>query len=178
MMHRKKGQRVPPASQKSIRATANSVRKLLRIGDIRADMLKIMEFVLPIMIEDYSFEVLEPSEMNYDEARTFPDKYLIQVRSDVYEALCNGDPRAQFTMAHELGHLVMHSGISELHFARNRVATNHKVFEDSEWQADTFASEFLMPYDLALKCNSVDEIKEMFGVSNLAAEYRFKKIRE
>lgn len=67
------------------------------------------------------------------------------IREDVYEAWNDpNDPmhgRARFTLAHELGHLVLHEGPA-LH--RQTAMIKHKVFEDSEWQADYFA-EFLMP---------------------------------
>ena len=68
----------------------------------------------------------------------------IILRADTYDALCDvSDPkhcRARFTVAHEIGHLILHEG-----FALARGAVRHKHYEDSEWQADTFAAELLMP---------------------------------
>jgi Zn-dependent peptidase ImmA (M78 family) len=99
----------------------------------------------------------------------------MQIRTDIYDAARNGDLRAQFTLAHELGHLILHTGIDKYaSFARSGV--DHKIYEDSEWQADTFASEFLMPFDEAIKCKSANEIFNRFGVSITAAEVRFRKI--
>jgi len=141
----------------------------------KINMVYLIEFILPKFLPDFSYEVLESGEMGIDEARTYPDKQLIFIRDDVYQKATSGDRRAQFTLAHELGHLVMHSGLrNSRSFARN--SEQHKVYEDSEWQADTFAAEFLMPYAVAINLTGPDEIFEKFGVSKKAAETRYEKI--
>lgn len=175
MAARKKGRKVPPTSIPRIRDVANDVRKSLGLGLKKIDMVKFVEFVLPQALPGFYYEILPKEKMGGDEARTYPDKLRMEIREDVYLEAIDGDRRAPFTLAHELGHLILHSGISEqLSFARNE--TEHKVFEDSEWQADTFAAEFLMPFDAAIKCKNAEEISEKFGVSLTAAEVRFKKI--
>lgn len=174
-MVRKFGSKVPPKSTLNIRNDANSVRSILKLGSKKINMISLIEFILPKLLPDFSYEVLSADEMEGDEARTYPDKLLIYIREDVYYAATNGDRRAQFTLAHELGHLVMHSGLdNSSSYARN--STDHKTYEDSEWQADTFASEFLMPYTEAIKCNDANEIYSKFGVSMSAAQIRYKKI--
>ena len=175
MVNRKKGRKVPPASTHSIRNVANEIRKLFGLSFQKIDMIRFVEFVLPEALSDFHYQILPENEMGEDEARTYPDKSFMEIREDVYLAATNGDRRAQFTLAHELGHLILHSGIDkQLSFARS--GTEHKIYEDSEWQADTFASEFLMPFDAAVKCKNAEEIYDEFGVSISAAEVRFRKI--
>jgi Zn-dependent peptidase ImmA (M78 family) len=69
----------------------------------------------------------------------------------------------------------MHSGVA---LARAPETSNHKVYEDAEWQADTFAAEFLMPTPHVCHCCSPEEILETFGVSYSAASTRWEKLRE
>ncbi len=174
MVSRKKGRKVPPTSVANIRSVANEIRKIFGLGLQKVDMIKFLEFVLPSVHPDFSYAVIPENEMGSDEARTYPDKTFMEIREDVYFQATSGDRRAQFTLAHELGHLILHSGIDkEMGFARG---SSHEIYEDSEWQADTFASEFLMPFDAAVKCADADEISNEFGVSITAASVRFEKI--
>lgn len=171
----KLGSKVPPKSITDIRGYAKYIRDALNLGNKKIDMVELIEFILPVYLEDFSYSILEKIEMGDDEARTYPDSLLIEIRSDVYNDLTNGGRREQFTLAHELGHLIMHAGIDKkVRFARNKQA--HKIYEDSEWQANEFAGEFLMPYEEALICSSVEEIHEKFGVSLSAAKVRYRKI--
>ncbi len=49
-----------------------------------------------------------------------------------------------------------------------------KPYMDPEWQANRFASAFLMPRHLVPKYRSISEIMNEFGVTKLAAEVRVK----
>src|SRR5476649_746193 len=84
-----------------------------------------------------------------------------------------GGARDRFTMCHELGHLMMHRGI-----ALSRVDPNlpPKIYCNSEWQADTFASYLMMPPNLICKFLSVAEVMVAFGVSYEAAFARRSKL--
>jgi Zn-dependent peptidase ImmA (M78 family) len=176
MTPRKMGSKVPGKQIVQIRNEANCIRNALGIKKEKINMISVIEFILPTLLPDYSYEIQSKVKMGIDEARTYPDKQLVYIREDVYQAVTDGDRRAQFTLAHELGHLVMHSGLKESQsFARNSV--QHHIFEDSEWQADTFAAEFLMPYEIARTCANPQEIFDKFGVSKFAAEIRYRKIK-
>jgi Zn-dependent peptidase ImmA (M78 family) len=175
MVIRKKGFKVPPLSTQKIREQAAYIRDVFKLGRNKVNMIRFIEFVLPTFFPEFSYAVLTKDEMGDDEARTYPDKYLIEIREDVYDAATDGDRRAQFTLAHEVGHLVLHAGLDKsVRFARS--STEHKIYEDSEWQADVFAAEFLMPYETAVLCKRADEISEKFEVSQSAAKTRFEKI--
>lgn len=174
-MKRKKGSRVPPKSTVNIREEARHIREVFKLGTNPVDMFKMIEFVLPVWLPNFYYTVLGKDIMGNDEARTYPDKSHMEIREDVYIAASNGDGRAQFTLAHELGHLVMHSNLNQSKsYARN--SSSHKPYEDSEWQADTFGAEFLMPMSAAAKCGSPEEIASRFGVSITSANIRYKQI--
>ena len=154
---------------------ANQIRELMGLGSQKIDMGKFIEFILPKAIPEFYFVVLPKNKMSSVEAMTYPNELFMEIREDVYEDLMNGNGRAQFTLAHEFGHLVLHAGIDkELSFARQ--GNKHEAYEDSEWQADTFSSEFLMPIDEAIKCKNAEEILQKFGVSFSAATVRFNRI--
>jgi len=82
--------------------------------------------------------------------------------------------RARFDLAHELGHLLLHSRSGRL---------DECVGADVEREADRFASELLIPADSLSRCvrlnPSLDEIltaRSYFGVSAMALTYRLHAI--
>ncbi|MFB6349447.1 ImmA/IrrE family metallo-endopeptidase [Moraxella sp. ZJ142] len=109
--------------------------------------------------------------MGMTEVAVLPDKKLMHIREDVYEALHGNDPRARFTIAHEFGHLFMHKGV-----ALNRGDGNHKTYEDSEWQANQFAAELLAPLKGCVGL-SIDEIMTKYKISYQCAALRYKECK-
>lgn len=85
--------------------------------------------------------------------------------------------RASFTSLHEIGHFVLHRELNNFNLARGYNGEKPKPYEDPEWQADTFASEFLMPYDGCLGL-SAGEIMNKYHVSKWAADVRYNKIQK
>lgn len=82
--------------------------------------------------------------------------------------------RSLFTFAHEFGHMILGHERT-----LNREETlEHRAFEDSEWQANTFAAEFLMPLPIieAKDMRIPEELCEEFGVSFDAARWRLRKL--
>ncbi len=106
-------------------------------------MVDLIENILPTTL-GVNYDILEKEVLGPDpKLLPIADKGELVIREDVYEALNDPDDpmhgRARFTLAHELGHLVLH----EVRRCIDKTAMiKHKVFEDSEWQADYFASEF------------------------------------
>jgi hypothetical protein len=78
---------------------------------------------------------------------------LVTLDHATYLALNDGAPRALFCLCHELGHVCVHSmKLVELSSIPHEVAAlnrgqipAHRVYEDTEWQANAFAAAFLMP---------------------------------
>ena len=119
------------------------------------------------------------------------DRGIIEILASVetYGWLENDYPRGRFFLAHELGHCLLHTEQlvrmahmplpqqEALHRGGRWLA--HEIYRDTEWQANAFASAFLMPASglLALERRhggefSPNVIAENFRVSFEAASYR------
>lgn len=169
---RELGHRVSPLSNEKIKAYAHRLRDALQISKhsyLRLDVL--LEGL--VASESIDLEVVEDHELPKRYAVTYPDKNKIIIQLSIYEALCAGDNHARFTIAHELGHLIMHR--NQMAYARSKVAGSHKIYEDSEWQADVFASHFLIDSRLVTRSMGSDDISRTSGVSLSASEAWLRK---
>lgn len=172
------GFRVPPLSTGNIRCTADNVRQILQIGE-KVTQLKMGRFLDELSVQyNISYDVLEQHEMPHHgvEACCIPEKLEISIRADVYERACKDEPRARFTIIHEFGHLILGHRRTI-----NREVMNHqplKTFEDSEWQANQFAAEFLMPLELIKKhgLRKPEALEMFFNVSSVAAAKRLRQL--
>ncbi len=172
--------RVPPLSTVRIRKVADNLRTAFKIERPYFPVADVVELVFPHIISDYVFELCTKSEMDQHYGRgvhamAIPTESRIVLRDDIYDGLLEENPRDRFTVAHEIGHFILHHGVG---FARGETANAVKPYENSEWQADTFAAELLMPIAHALQCASVQEIMTTFGVSNLAAKIRWETLKK
>lgn len=170
---RTEGTVVTPRSKKDIAANAQAMRQFLKLEKQDYFPVPAVYAMLGMMFEDADFEVYEEYEMGEDHGRTYPDQRRIVLRNDVYERACIGEARDRFTMCHELGHLMMHRGIA---LSRIDPASPPKIYCNSEWQADTFASYLMMPPDLICRYSTVQEVVDAFGVSFEAAHARRAEI--
>ncbi|RFB78921.1 helix-turn-helix domain-containing protein [Methylovirgula sp. 4M-Z18] len=171
---KRRGILVPPLSRNIIETLANNVRGFFGLTDIsKLPIIEILEFGLPKIEAQYSFEIWDEQEMGRDEGRVLPGHHTIILRRDVYDAACNGDGRARFTAAHELGHYAMHHEIS---FARAS-SDNDPIYRDAEWQADTFAGFLMAPRALVKGFSSATEASDAFGISLHAANVMLAKHR-
>jgi Zn-dependent peptidase ImmA (M78 family) len=99
----------------------------------------------------------------------------MRIPERTWELIEQGDTRARFTFMHELGHLILQHDFS-LH--RENVRYVHKSYEDSEWQADQFAAEILMPVSVINDRKLFDayDLAEFFDVSLKAASIRLQQL--
>ena len=96
-------------SRKKIRAFTKYVRELSGMTDrLYFPVVEFLEIILPNLIDDFTYEIVEHSEMPDKEGETIPSLNTIKIREDVYEKATQGDGRARFTILHEVGHLLMH----------------------------------------------------------------------
>jgi len=160
---------VPPRSNASIEALANVVRDSFGLTDRKYFPIVPLYEWLDTLVPGAYFEVLEPEDMGVDHGRTLPDRGVISLRKDVYDGASEGRPRDRFTLGHELGHLLMHRQIT---LKRVDPAAPPKVYCNSEWQADKFASFLLLPKHLMAAYSTCEEIARDFGVSAEAAYAR------
>ncbi|WP_374514720.1 ImmA/IrrE family metallo-endopeptidase [Niveibacterium sp.] len=166
---RRDGMVVPPRTNVSINKLAAVVRDSFGLTGRKFFPIVELYELLDELVPGASFEVLEPHEMGDDHGLTRPDRGVISLRSDVYEGAFNGRPRDRFTMAHELGHLLMHRQVT---LKRVDPAAPPKIYCNSEWQADKFSSYLLLPTHLIREYDSLELVAADFGVSYEAAQAR------
>jgi Zn-dependent peptidase ImmA (M78 family) len=166
------GFRVAKSSVLEIRARAMSVRDILipnGIPDLELFVESLENFgITYVVVEEGYLPALV-------EASCIPDKRVIYITASTYDDVIRNGDRARFTIFHELGHLLLaHSR----NFHRD-TTVSFPVYENSEWQADQFAAEILMPLDqiLAKNLTVAGELQKEFGVSYTAASIRLAKLR-
>ena len=112
----------------------------------------------------------------------------------------NYEPRKRFTIAHEIGHLVLHIdpeiGVKEFIDTKKTLNRKDSYWDSKEYEANNFAAQLLMPVSLLKphgkkiideykkehKKNSmpvslfVNEMASLFNVSEPAMKFRLKNI--
>ena len=142
--------KVKGLSTADIRAIVKMIRKKCGLSKCeRVPVCGFFEWIMEKLFPDFEREIAETKTMG-EEGVTLSGDNKIIIREDVYEKACNGDGRARFTIMHEIGHFVLHrpERVVLCRFAPKSASSCIPSYEDPEWQANTFAAEFLMDYDL------------------------------
>ena len=134
----------------------------------RLAMQPVLEFALDDMVDGAYYAIDDDHNLQGAEGRTDWHQPVITLAASTYANLRRGDPRARMTVAHELGHLLMHSRAPVYHY-RTR-AFDKRV--NPEWQADYFAAALLMPAYAMRSMKTVKQVMKGFGVSRGAAIHR------
>lgn len=164
--------KAPARSREDIENLAVAIRSIVGIGD--APFFPVMTFVeavLPQIVPNFVFDVRDREFMGDRMGAVDPLSGAFFLRDDCYDGAARGVPRDRFTVAHEIGHLIMHVG------TLNRTDGGGEklpAYLDPEWQANYFAGALLMPRELMLACLSIDEVMQKFGVSRECASVRAK----
>ncbi|WP_170349673.1 ImmA/IrrE family metallo-endopeptidase [Ruegeria atlantica] len=171
--------RVSPLKWTQVDGVADRLRELLHLTDIPYfPVVEVLENVLPLVVgdeADFSFQVGTVDEMGNAEGLTCPEGSFIRIREDVYEEACSGGRRPRYTLAHELGHFLLHTGQNQP-FARTDRFEKLRAFESAEKQADRFAATLLMPEQHIMAFDNTNAVMERFGVSKTAARIRLEKL--
>jgi Zn-dependent peptidase ImmA (M78 family) len=168
--------KVDPRSAKNIELLTLAWRDRLGVPNIWApDMLRLLEIELPKIPKLGQFALITRSELEMGDAEAYTEfnPPHIVVRNSVYQSARKADGRSRMTLAHELGHLVMHPGAAKLRSEWAPTNTRLKPFESAEWQANKFASLFLMPLHVIREFTSPSQLAESCQVSQQAAQIRF-----
>jgi Zn-dependent peptidase ImmA (M78 family) len=175
--YRREGFCVDPLSEADIRAAAEKLRAVLYDGGHKyVDVIDLIERKMPILFENFRYEIVGNDELPDREAEFNPYEYCLRVREEVYEKAFAHDGHCRFTLAHELGHFFLHRN-QTLAFARYSENGEIPPFRNSEWQADMFARHLLVPLGLA-RGMSVAAIAAVFEVSLEVAKIVREKVDE
>lgn len=171
------GYEVPPKSREELSRDANHIQRTIGYkGDGPFPIVKFLECILPECIDGYELYIATKDELGSKLGETFPDQCLIKLREDIYDAAVDGDPMSLMTCAHEAGHLFEHKGLP-LSFARKEATAVTPAYKSSEWQANAFGGELLMPSCKIASMKSW-EICMRYGVSPTAARTQRRAITE
>ena len=173
---------VPPRSRGEIRKIADAFRELSRraLGGFGPEfpIVEAMEWVLPTLDPEFVLEVLPTHEMGDEHGLTIPSEHIIRLREDVYDRACNGHGRDRMTVAHEIGHYLLHRTPAVFARRNNKKKERLPAFRSSEWQANCFGAELLV-FPKGIDASMTDmEVAEMRGVSKDAAAYQMKTYRQ
>lgn len=170
--YRLRGYVVPARSIVDIRSTAQTAREIMRLGDRPPDL---EEFLESLSTYGITVDVQDGHEFMLAgvEAACNPETATIALTLDTYNAARRNDPRTRFTIFHELGHFILsHSK------AMGRQNIEPRPWIDSEWQADQFSAEMIMPLDTIKRhgLTSPQKLASFCGVSTPAASYRLNQL--
>ncbi|MCS6898511.1 MAG: ImmA/IrrE family metallo-endopeptidase [Myxococcales bacterium] len=182
---------VPPLSLRAIEERAAEIRALLvaltKVSGLALPWDELVDRHLPRV--GLLFYPASAAELGDREAATDPsgeEAIHILMRPELYEALTIRGPggnRARATVAHELGHAVLH--VPFLRRQRGRAQPLTRVsraqlapFRDPEWQAWAFAGCLLMPRSqLAAIRKPPEEVAQLYGVSIPFAVAHYARLR-
>lgn len=164
--------KAPPMKRAAVRELALDLRRTFGFEhDLRFPVLEVAELLLPRIDRHYSFEVVEEDVLGSSHGlteREEGDHVTIKIRNDVYDLAYQGAGRDRGTVAHEIGHYLMHARSTALH---RHFGGRLETCEDPEWQAKCFQGELLVPRHI-VKGMTAGRVAEMCGVSLVAAEYQ------
>lgn len=165
-----------PVSRNAIRQLAAQIRKITGTENtLYFPIIHFVECVLPQLVDGFFLEILPKDEMPNKCGETFPAEKKIQIREDIYQAAIDGDGFARYSVAHEVGHLLIND-VDSISLCRLEPGERLKPYEDPEWQADAFGGELLMYYPLIHRM-SEDDIAEKCGVTRRAAHIQKSKAK-
>lgn len=168
------GVRVPPMNILPLRGLAEAIRQHSTLkAEEPFPVLRFLEWSMLKILKDFDWEIVT-SLPDGDEARAYPDGAphytkgpLIELLPHVYDDAANNKGRPRLTILHECGHALLHRHVAVHH--RGPKGAELKTFENSEWQANQFAAELLMPVASFDAPGDLEAYVQAMGVSREAA---------
>lgn len=153
--------RMPPITKATMQALGTELAKLLQPSLLAGEPLNLPLLVderlqslgIDVYPEGNKWDLPDPDVAAWTE--TLPDRTRIVVRQDIWDAFVEPPPRSHFaraTLAHELGHALLHSPVIRRRRKANatellarRSTTSMLTIEQPEWQAWCLAGCLAMP---------------------------------
>jgi len=164
----------PATSIAAINRFTLRIREVMGLeGKLFFPIVHFIEVILPQLDSLFELEIVDIKDMSTNYAETLPSCHSMRIREDVYEGAIADNGRDRFTLAHEVGHYLMHQdGVVAL--ARNDVRQEIPHFARPEWQANTFSAALLAPPTL-IRGMSIDAVATACKVSLQVAEIQLSK---
>jgi Zn-dependent peptidase ImmA (M78 family) len=165
------------------------MKKIRNPEEVKSEILKFMTITklgsaphldmmtLIVKTKEYlpSFNYLRvpDHEMSDAEGMYDPDTKLLTIPERVFCAMNNDNPRARFTITHEVSHALL--GHTEIRFRHTELKAYEKAkpnIRREESEANRAAALILAPDDVVSTCASVEDVMDKCGLSRKAAEIR------
>jgi len=126
----------------------------------------------PLHFDFFDMEVGEkPAWVSYQ-------PLTLHIDREVWEYARLGDPTSRFIVAHEVGHLILHDHHAKA-FSSDTQARRNQIKEISaEWQANIFATHFLLPDHIVLAHNDPGDLAKSCSVTRELAKDRVGALGE
>jgi hypothetical protein len=162
---------VPPLSRAAIREVAQRLRAKTGQTAPYVDIISVFEHRLPMLDPDYEWSIADDEELGDAHGITYPDQSHIRIAERVYVGAARGMGRDRFTIAHEIGHYIFHRSSTPAFLPEGKSVP---IYRDPEWQANTFAGEFLVCYRHLDGCRGPGDLTQRFGVTLEAAKTQWE----
>ena len=154
-------------------------RAQLLLGETpKVSMIRVLEIGIPQLFPDYELHIDPPEQMGDVEAyvANFPPRTVVS--EPVYKAAFADHKRSRFTLAHELGHLLLHLKYLQNADGRSERSNSYNLsfVPRSERQANRFAVHFLMPASIVRRFPDPDRLSAACGVNRDVAERRLEEL--
>lgn len=149
-----RGNRVSSLDFSEVKARANAFAAVFNISPKTVPRME--NFLEALTDHNICIDPVDDKEWPFfTQGHCDPSTWTIRVPESTFRAACLGEPEAISTIFHELGHLMLGHQVV-LHNEKSAIPT---IFEDAEWQADTFAdlilakmkvstmSQLVLPFD-------------------------------
>lgn len=175
---------VPSRSVGNIAAEIELLRPYIRTEyGSQVDVVGFLEFLVSngVYGREFRIELFDAPEdaelWKLAYVRMTDDKLFLYCDERLWFDAKAGDPDARYMLAHEAGHLVLHTNKSMTrHFSEVKAQALEAQEENrSEWQAHQFAEMFLVPSSRRLTCISTVQIATKYGVPKNIAEMAQKR---
>lgn len=153
---------------------ANALRRELGLDAVdRLDGVDVLEKLkFKRFLRDYI--VVPDHALGDADARYSAEDRIIYLRESTEMRVRSGDPRALWTVAHEVGHLALGHATRDRKTNGDQHSPYNSVLNREETDAHRFAAAFLAPAYLANANENTlaTELSDRFGLSKQAAERR------
>jgi hypothetical protein len=166
-----------PKSLDQIRQITRDFRRRVGVDDQRSPDIWVLLLKLPELYPRFKKKIVADDDRPHVEAKAYCDAFLLKIRESSENALKYfGDPRTRFTVAHELGHLILGHPGNNPRLALGDDNGTILIDPELEREANIFASELLMPFHLVEPSMTKGEISRLFQVSLDTAAIRIHEL--
>ena len=161
-----------PLSNEQIYSFALKLRKAAGLDDVEVvDLLELYDrpsILTRFGLKHFVYKVVPDLEIEGNEASTLITHSHVRVRisKTTFQRAEALDRRARFTLAHELGHAVLHKNKEDLNRSQSPERRTVSAVVSVERQADRFADGFLITDAMVQLATSADHLSEIALVSD------------